>query len=654
MIRRLGTVSLLLLLLTAVPAAAQDGDAAILRGGDVDTSAYPDVELVVSLPAGLGGIDPDTGEESASTPTFLVTEGGTAQPATVEPLSSSALDVILAIDTSGSMSGGALDAARAAALAFATELPATARVGVVGFGPEPVTALELSRDREALAVSLIGLQSQGETALYDAVTLAATLTDPQRDARTALVILSDGGDTVSIADAVTAANDAAKAFDVVHAVALQTSEQDAATLDGLISGDGAVAEAEDTVALSSIYTDIAGRITNQYALRWTTTFDADAAVVVSYATAFGPTSIERTVDVDEALVARLAAEASAKAEAATTTLPPTTTVAINTELVTVETPTTLPSWVLFLGVGLTSAALLVAGVIATLPVERRRNLTSELRPRMPRGRELSGVGRRLVLAVENWLRRDPDRQIGMALRIERAGLDISPAEFMASVASGAAILTLFGFGLFSLVGLVLFPLLGVLGAFAWLDRKGRKRSEAFTAQLDGTLQLMSGSLRSGFGIMQALGTVAEEAEAPTADEFTRILGEVRLGRDLGDAMRASGARIDTADYDWTIQAIDISREVGGNLADVLDNVSQTIRQRNTLRRQVVALSAEGRLSGVILFALPIVMAAWMRLTNAEYLNLLFDRTSGQIALLAGLCLLATGGLWMRKIVRIPF
>lgn len=645
--RAAGLCAVVLLGLLALPAAAQDtGGEGGLGGGEIDVSDYPELGLVVSLPAGL-----TTGDEAV----FTITEDGRRISPEVAPLSSSELDVVLAIDTSGSMSGGALDAARSAAIAFATELPSTAQIGLVGFGPEPLVATPLTTDRETLALALIGLVASGETALYDAVAAASEEIDPSRDSRTALVILSDGGDTVSLGTLENAAAAGSDAFDVVHAVALNSSEQDAATLASLVSGGGSVVQAADPVALASVYTDLAGRITNQYVLRWESDLDADTPVQVTFTDGTTELSIERLVDVNEGLVARLAAQAAAEAAAAATTAPPpTTTIVYNTELATVAARSTVSGWVLWLGLGLVAAGLFVAGIVMMLPVERRRNLADDLRDRMPKRRQLSAIGQRLVHAVEEFLRRDPDRQVGLALRIERAGLDLAPAEFGAAVVSGAAILMLVGFGVFGFFGLVFLPLLGVSGAFFWLDRKGRKRSGAFTAQLDSTLQLMSGSLRSGFGIMQALGTVAEETESPTCDEFARILGEVRLGRDLGDAMRASSYRINTPDYDWVIQAIDISREVGGNLAEVLDNVSMTIRQRNTLRRQVVALSAEGRVSGAILISLPIVLMLWMNVSNPGYIGLLFDRGGGQVALIIGVLLLCVGGAWMRKIVQIPF
>ena len=135
-----GLVAAASVALGVTPTAAQN-DESILAGAEIDVSGYPAAELVVSLPAGFGSDDDG--------PAFLVTENGQTIEPEVSALSTTELDVVLAIDTSGSMSGGALDAARTAALAFATELPDQARIGLVGFGPEPVVALPLTGDREA-------------------------------------------------------------------------------------------------------------------------------------------------------------------------------------------------------------------------------------------------------------------------------------------------------------------------------------------------------------------------------------------------------------------------------------------------------------------------------------------------------------------------
>ena len=108
--------------------------------------------------------------------------------------------------------------------------------------------------------------------------------------------------------------------------------------------------------------------------------------------------------------------------------------------------------------------------------------------------------------------------------------------------------------------------------------------------------VLASSLRAGHGIQRGLSAVAEESESPTNEEFTRVVAETRIGRDLVDALEGVAERLGNEDFDWVVRAVAINRELGGNLSEVLDNVANTIRERNQLRRQVQALSAEGRLS----------------------------------------------------------
>jgi len=623
------------LLLPAGAVSAQES----LDAGEVDSADFPTLEVVASTPGNAG-----------ESPDFTVTEGDEEITPTVEALSAGSLDVVLAIDTSGSMSGAALVGAKTAANEFISLLPTQARVAVIGFGASPTVATGLVADRAVVEDAIAGLTAGGETALYDAVVASALQLGSQSpDTRTALVVLSDGGDTVSGASLDGAADIAAAGFDVVHAVSLVSAEQDRSSLDRIVSGGGSVAEAVDPVALSAVFGDVADRIVNQYRLRWETSLEADGSVDIRFAGTDGTYVATRSVDIDETVVTL--APASEPSVAPPPTAPPAPAITVP---IAAENPGTLGWWVLGFGMIFLAVSLFIAGLVLFGPRQKTRNLAKEFRQRMPRGRELTGASRRLVVAVENFLRRDPDRQAGLALRLERAGLDWTPAEFGAVVVAGAAILALLGFAFFGFLGFLIAPAIGVLGSLAVLDSRAQKRKRMFTSQLDATLQLIAGSLRSGFGVVQALDTVAQETEWPTEEEFTRVLGEVRLGRDMGDALHASAVRVDSEDYYWVVQAIEISREVGGNLAEVLDNVSGTIRQRNTLRRQVQALSAEGRMSAIILFALPFVMLAWMRFSNPDYVNLLFDRTGGQISLVVAVGLMAIGAFWMRKIVQIKF
>ena len=165
---------------------------------------------------------------------------------------------------------------------------------------------------------------------------------------------------------------------------------------------------------------------------------------------------------------------------------------------------------------------------------------------------------------------------------------------------------------------------------------------------------VSAGLRAGHGIQRALVAVSEEAEAPTSEEFARVVAETRIGRDLVEALQGVADRLGNEDFEWVVRAVAINRELGGNLAEVLDNVGGTIRERNQLRRQVTALSAEGKLSAMVLYVLPFGVAGFVRLTNPEYIGELTGSTLGIGALVLAVLWMIGGGAWIKKIVQVQF
>ena len=181
---------------------------------------------------------------------------------------------------------------------------------------------------------------------------------------------------------------------------------------------------------------------------------------------------------------------------------------------------------------------------------------------------------------------------------------------------------------------------------------GRRRSR-FEKQLDETLQMISGSLRAGYSLPQALATIGQEGAAPTSLEFARVTNEVRVGRPMMDALNDVCDRMRNEDFFWVTQAIGINREVGGNLADVLEGVSKTIRQRSELRGQVKSLAADGQLSGIILMALPFVVAIFLAISAPKYIGQLASPI-GFILIGAGAVMMTIGGLWMRKLINIKY
>lgn len=234
--------------------------------------------------------------------------------------------------------------------------------------------------------------------------------------------------------------------------------------------------------------------------------------------------------------------------------------------------------------------------------------------------------------------------------LERAGVHSSLARVTLLIAGGAIVCGLVGLLLAGpVLGLVLAVAVPVVVRIVLGLRAGRRRN-AFANQLEDSLQLMASSLRAGHSLPQALATVAQDAEEPTREEFTRILNETRVGRDVSLALDETAVRMVSRDFAWVSEAIAINREIGGNLAEVLDRVTTTIRDRTQLRRQVATLSAEGKLSAYILLALPFAIAGFLSVANPSYLGRFTESAAGYGLLALGAVLLVIGSVLLRKIV----
>ncbi len=301
---------------------------------------------------------------------------------------------------------------------------------------------------------------------------------------------------------------------------------------------------------------------------------------------------------------------------------------------------------LALGFALVIALVLIARPNArAVPLSRRR--PAGYRRRSP----VSGVAEAATRGVDRVL---AGRSLTLTERLDVAGVGLPASQLIVIVIS--AMFTALAFGLLlglpvlGLALLVLIPLATVL----YVNIRTDRRRKAFALQLDETSQMLAGSLRAGYSFPQAMAMVGREAASPTSEEFTRISNELRVGRPLSEAMEHTAHRMRSDDFSWISQAVAINREVGGNLADVLYGVSHTIRERAQLRRQVEALSAEGRLSAIVLIALPFGLTALLLVANPGYIQLLFTRPLGWAMLVAAAILLIVGSLWLRKTVQIRF
>jgi tight adherence protein B len=241
-------------------------------------------------------------------------------------------------------------------------------------------------------------------------------------------------------------------------------------------------------------------------------------------------------------------------------------------------------------------------------------------------------------------------------QLARADIKLTVAEYAA-----LHVISMFGFfalGYFVLFGqaLVMGVVSGFVGFFApriYVSRTIQTRLIRFENQLPDTLGLWVNALRSGYSVLQSMEAIARDAPEPTATEFKRVVQEVQLGIDMEDALAHLLNRVESDDLDLVITAVNIQREVGGNLAEILDVISHTIRERIKLKGEIRVLTAQGRVTGYLISGLPIVLALFLYGINREYMSHLFEnRMCGWPLLGIGLALIGIGMAIIQKIVDI--
>ena len=305
-------------------------------------------------------------------------------------------------------------------------------------------------------------------------------------------------------------------------------------------------------------------------------------------------------------------------------------------------------------VALTVIGLLLAGSL--LKDRRGRRLAQQIaRYAMPRpaGTEADGM---LTGPAVGWiaglLRAGTQKRL--AERLDLAGISRKPAEWVLLGTVVALVLTvvLTTFTGSAVVGVLGGALLAWAGMHLLVSVRIARRRAAFTEQLPDLLQLVAGSLNSGFSLAQGLDAVVREGAQPASGEFARALSLVRLGVDQTEALQRVADRMDCIDLRWAVMAVRIQREVGGRLAEVLATTVVTMRERSQLRRHVSALSAEGRLSAYILIGLPVALGGFMFIDDPVYMRPLYTSTVGVAMLMGAAVLTVVGALWMRKVIKV--
>lgn len=579
----------------------------------------------------------------------LTDNGKSVQPSTAPaPLASAnrAMGVVIVMDTSASTdNSGVLAAGRSAVKALLPALPKTAQIAVVAAGSDALLVQRFTTDLALVEKQLGGLTPTGDGALWEGVARAADELKSQSNMVGTIVLVTDGnagkGTLFSAAKGlVVDAGASVFGAGLSGKIGNEPSE--------LASATGGTFTVTDKVSdITTLIPGYAPKINGLYAMNYAT------------ATTKGVNDITLAIDQTTVKGSYLVGS-QARGATALAYQPPVTAGGVKAFQ---------NSFGMALAVGLALfAAGLAAYAIISIAVKDTSGLAHVLQPYSEgyvartnadddyEGAD-SGMAQTAVMqrAVE-FTRQFAEKQ-GFLSKVEgsleRANLPLRAAEAMFFYAAAAVIFVLLTAVITkSAFAVLVIAVLVVLVPPGALNFLANRRQRQFLEMLPDTLQLLSGTLRAGYSMMQGVEAVSQEVAEPMGRELRRVVTESRLGRPLEESLDAVADRMASPDFSWAVMAIRIQREVGGNLSELLMTVADTMTQRERLKRDVKSLTAEGRISAYVLAALPVLLGFAMWGINPDYMSALFDETIGKIALGVAVVMMVAGFLWMQAIVKV--
>lgn len=621
----------------ASPAFAQSGSDA----GEGDQP--PELLLVDAVG------DPFAIVRSATVPTRveIATDGVPAEVGSPIPVAESALPIQTAIVIDNSAeSAEFLDSFKAAATAYLQSAPASELIEVWTTGGTARVRVGLNRAHDRSAVIVEGiLAASGGNMLWDGIRGAQLEFEDAVAGATNVIVFTgnvDGGSATTAAQARGAVLASDASVFMIHGGETTSSEE---TRLVTVSAAGTYALIEDADQLAASGSSLTAAVANTFVVPFSGEGVANGSsielsmdgVTISGSYSFGAV-------VDGRALAPLAEPA----------------------------PTTLPGlgflegdqakWV-GLALGVVAAMLGVYSLVSLFqkqPSGLNDMLGAYAGPYPPPQAD-GGAGSSFAKSL--FVRRAVEITEGIAERqgaldrasvlLERADVPLRSGEALTAyvgIVLGSLVIGLVFMG--GLVGLIVMGLLGAVVPPAVVNFLAARRSKAFLAQLPDMLQLLSSTLKAGYSFMQGVEAVSHEVEDPMGGELRRIVTEAQLGRPLEDAMDASAERMNSPDFAWCVMAVKIQREVGGNLSELLLTVADTMTARERLRRDIAALTAEGKMSAIVLAALPVLLGLAMWGMNPEYINTLFTESLGKVLLGASVTAALIGFAWMKKIIAI--
>jgi len=596
-------------------------------------SAFPDRAYILSLPAGMrltaGQVDVQENDQVVNALTVLPVGGTTVKD----------FGVVLVIDTSISMRGGPLNNALKAARAFAVQRNPKQQFGIVTFNQAPTVLLPLTTDQAQIdaALSKTPALNQG-TRIYDAVDAAVSMLRTKHIDAGSIVLLSDGADTGSAATSDSVSSAARLGHVRLFTVGLRSRFFEKETLVQLAAGGGGrYAEARAASDLTPIYSSLGSQLASEYLIRYRSLAGPGKKIAVRVRVDGLQGIAGSAYETPSLVIATVPKKPFHPSTASRLWQSP------GTMLVIVLLTATL--------IGLGAMALSGGPRQGTL---RRRMAEFVSVPQVPssRQRPTAVMTDKLLEGTESLFKGNTWwERFKWELRI--AGI-VMPAEQIAVLTVAGTIFTLFVVRFLSNSLLVAIALSAAVpyGVWWYLKRALARRRDRFAEQLPDNLQVLSSALRAGHSFVGALSVVVNDAPEPAKSEFSRVVADEQLGVPIEDALRVVVERMDNRELEQVALVAALQRETGGNTAEVLDRVTDTIRERFELRRTVQTLTAQGRLSRWVLTFLPVALLVVITFINPGYINIMYSSLAGRILLvLAGISVTA-GSFVIKRIVNI--
>jgi tight adherence protein B len=626
-VKRLLLIASLLLSVVFLPVAAWGAptEGTGLQLTEAGGVKFPERAFVLSLPS----------SRSLTVDAISVTENGqsVAEP-TLQPASAAGGTVfgaVLVVDASQSMEGRPLAAAMSAARAFAARRNPKELLALLTFSGAPTVALPITaaKDKIDAALSRTPAVSYG-THIFDAVGRAEALLRQSKIDAGSIVVLSDGADTGSTAKLADVATAARQEHIRIYTIGLHSPRFDPSTLTALAAqGGGDYALAKSTADLTPLFDQLGARLASEYLLE--------------YKSLAGP---KQPVQV----AVKVGALGTARAAYQTPALPVKAVPAPYHESIGSRFWTSPIVMIVF--------ALLAASVVAILLIGLTQPRHSGLPKRMAEFvsiPELQSRERRPAsVAVGGNEGQAPSTGVFARLdeTLEIAGIKTTAARLVLSTIVATLVLSLL---LDLAVGSAWWALLALLVPLAvreYVSRKLAHRRKAFAEQLPDALQVISAALRAGQSFAGALAVVVESATEPMRSEMQQVVADEQLGVPLDKAVAVVVRRMASRDLEQVALVAQLQRESGGNAAEVVDRVAETIRERFDLQRLINTLTIQGRISRWIVSALPVALVLILSVINPHYLHPLVSTTGGKVMLIMAGLLVVAGSLVIKKIVDI--